>query len=225
MKKRITFSLWGSEEKYTVGAIRNAELAPKIYPGWGCRFYIDLDSVPSDIIIRLVELGADVVEIPKGLEGWKGMFARFLPASEDDVDIFISRDCDSRLSKREALAVEEWMQSTKLVHSMADHPYHFNPRLGLMGGMFGMKRHACLQMAPMIKEFAKQYKDAWQCDQDFLKEYVYPLVAHKIYPTSDIHRHCMTFPIPRQGDDFVGSIIGPNGERLHPEHHEIFNEN
>ena len=37
--KLITFSLWGQDPKYLVGAIRNAELASEIYPDWICRFY------------------------------------------------------------------------------------------------------------------------------------------------------------------------------------------
>jgi hypothetical protein len=29
----IAFSLWGENPKYLVGAVRNAELAPLLYPG------------------------------------------------------------------------------------------------------------------------------------------------------------------------------------------------
>ena len=32
-KRVIAFSLWGDQPIYTVGALKNAELAPKIYPG------------------------------------------------------------------------------------------------------------------------------------------------------------------------------------------------
>ena len=32
MVKVISFSLWGSEKKYTIGAIKNAELAKEVYP-------------------------------------------------------------------------------------------------------------------------------------------------------------------------------------------------
>ena len=52
MKKIISFSLWGSNPKYTIGAIRNAELTPIIYPGWVSRFYCGL-SVPINIINKL----------------------------------------------------------------------------------------------------------------------------------------------------------------------------
>ena len=41
MKKIIAFSLWGDQPKYTVGAIKNADLAKEIYPDWTCRFISD----------------------------------------------------------------------------------------------------------------------------------------------------------------------------------------
>tara|TARA_R110002126_G_C10490983_1_gene504839 strand:- start:71727 stop:72437 length:711 start_codon:yes stop_codon:yes gene_type:complete len=234
MKKLITFSLWGNDPKYCVGAIRNAQLALKVYPGWTCRFYI-----PSSLSCEEMEPGvfmggelAKTMDVLLGMKNtqvilmdepadWRGMFWRFLPAGEDDVDVFISRDCDSRLDEREAAAVQEWLDGPKLVHSMGDHPHHFNPSHALMGGMFGMKKYACPQMSELIKQFCLQYPDAWQCDQDFLKQHVFPLIAHKVHAASDIHPGCHRFPAPRDEDDFIGAIIGPNEERLHPEHHAM----
>ena len=52
MKKIISYSLWGNNERYTHGALRNSELASEIYPDWICRFYIG-KSVPDDIIKSL----------------------------------------------------------------------------------------------------------------------------------------------------------------------------
>src|SRR5439155_24761157 len=47
--KLLSFALWGSAARYTVGALRNAELAPAVYPGWVCRFYCGT-SVPAAVI-------------------------------------------------------------------------------------------------------------------------------------------------------------------------------
>ena len=52
MKKVISFSLWGDNPKYTIGAIKNAELAPFIYTGWEVWFYV-ANSVPHDIVSEL----------------------------------------------------------------------------------------------------------------------------------------------------------------------------
>jgi len=37
--KVISMSLYGAARRYTMGAVRNAQLAPVIYPGWSLRFY------------------------------------------------------------------------------------------------------------------------------------------------------------------------------------------
>ena len=47
--KIIAFSLWGNNPKYTVGAIKNADIAGKLFPEWICRFYIG-KSVPENIV-------------------------------------------------------------------------------------------------------------------------------------------------------------------------------
>jgi hypothetical protein len=76
MKKVISFSLWGDNPKYTIGAIKNAELTPIIYPGWISRFYCGL-SVPSNIIETLKSLPNTEV-IMMDVDGdWSGMFWRF----------------------------------------------------------------------------------------------------------------------------------------------------
>jgi hypothetical protein len=37
----------------------------------------------------------------------------FIPQTDPKVDAFMSRDLDSRISRREAVAVNEWLQSDK----------------------------------------------------------------------------------------------------------------
>ena len=47
------------------------------------------------------------------------------------VDIFASRDLDSRINDREVAAVKEWMEnSTQPIHVMRDHPQH---TIGMLG--------------------------------------------------------------------------------------------
>ena len=60
MKKIISFSLWGTNPKYTIGALKNADLAKEIYPGWICRYYVAQD-IPKGILFELEE--KDNVEV------------------------------------------------------------------------------------------------------------------------------------------------------------------
>ena len=205
-KKIISFCLFGQQDKYCIGAIRNAELTPRIYPCWVMRVYI-AKSVPVDICQRLADFPhVELVHCEE--DNWTSMLTRFYPASEDDVDVFISRDCDSRLNEREAAAV-------------ADHPHHSVP---ILGGMWGAKQYAIPDMKELIHKWNKE--DRWQTDQEFLRDVIWPRYHHKVMTHDDWNRFELAdesrfFPTERDGDNFVGAIIGPNEERLYPEHHEM----
>ena len=78
-----------------------------------------------------------------------------------------------------------------------------------------------------MKELIDQWnkEDRWQTDQEFLRDVIWPQHHHKVFAHDDWGRFpqamISSFPTSRDGDDFVGSIIGANDERLHPEHHSM----
>lgn len=204
MIKVISFSLWGTDPKYTIGAIRNAELAKEIYPGWMCRFYVGED-VTDDIIERLVNLQAEVVRMDGA--DWNGMFWRFLAAA--DSDVMISRDTDSRLSIREKAAVDEWLASDRVFHIMRDHPYHATE---ILGGMWGCCNGVLRNIKSLVEEYETgEFDNKYQVDQNFLKEVIYPLVinksmSHDPYFTKK-DKYNKVFPTARlHPGDFVGQV-------------------
>lgn len=168
MKRVISFSLWGDNPRYTVGALKNIQLAEKHYPGWICRFYVGT-SVPVDILDKL-RAKAEVIDM-KVPGDWRGMLWRFTAIADEDVEAMICRDTDSRLSMREALAVEEWLASDKLFHIMKDHPYHNIP---IPGGMWGARGDALPQIRQWV--FSATVSNRWQCDQDWLARHIWPFV-------------------------------------------------
>jgi len=214
--KIISFSLWGTNPKYTVGALRNAELAKNIYPDWVCRFYV-ARSVPQDIIESLENMDNTQVKYMDSDGDWTSMFWRFEPAAEDDVDIMISRDTDSRLSAREKMAVDEWVSSDKGFHIMRDHPWHKYP---VLGGMWGVKKGVLPQMKKLISEFSQT--DEYGTDYWFFGRKVYPLV------TSDMLVHDpffegREFPSQRTAGNFVGQVFDEN-EQTVEEHVRVLME-
>lgn len=209
MKKIIAFSLWGDNPKYTVGAIRNAELTPKIYPGWTARFYIG-ESTPKEVTTKLMDLGAEVVTMTE-LGNWTGMFWRFYPAGESDVYAMLSRDADSRLNLREKAAVEEWLASDKDFHIMRDHPAHGVP---ILGGMWGVRNGLLKDIKLMIDEYSKG--DFWQVDQNFLREKIYPIVKNNSLVHDEFFEK-KPFPMARMGYEFVGDVFDENDIK-HPEY-------
>jgi len=110
MKKIISFSLWVSNTNlcknkinengnmYCNGAIRNLEISKQdnIYSEWTFRYYIN-NTVPNNVKNKLKELGAELID----MTGSKipGMFWRFLPFDDKNVDIFIVRDNNKTISR------------------------------------------------------------------------------------------------------------------------------
>ena len=171
--KVICFSLWGDKPEYTVGAVKNADLAARLFPDWTCVFYC-FQSVPQDIIKELQNRQNVVVRMVEGeysSADSRGMFHRFLPADEEGVEYMMSRDTDSRLSERERLAVDEWLESGADLHVMRDHPYHGVP---MLGGMWGVKGRKLKGIATDMEEF-QPTSDKGQ-DQSFLWEWVWDKV-------------------------------------------------
>jgi hypothetical protein len=218
MKKIISFSLWGDNPKYTIGAIRNAELTPIIYPGWISRFYCG-ESVPTDIIKTLISLPNTEVVMMDVDGDWTGMFWRFYAC--EDSDIMLSRDTDSRLSNREKLAVDEWLESDKDFHIMRDHPYH---NTEILGGMWGVRNGLLKNMKQLINDYTKG--DFWQVDQNFLREKIYPLVVNNSF-THDTYLNYNTnskqFPSKSINKEFVGDVFDEN-ENRHPEYYKFIKE-
>lgn len=197
MKKIISFSLWGDNQKYTIGALKNVSLANQIYPGWICRFYVGM-STPDDIVKEL-ETKENVEVIRMNEQGeWNSMFWRFFPIGDDDVEIMLSRDCDSRLSIREKNCVDEFINSDKMFHSMRDHPFHN----GIMGGMWGVKKGILQNIKELIIDWPKT--NQWQTDQSFLNSIVYNLVSDTIMTHDSIHLN--NFPTKREDYKFVGEV-------------------
>jgi protein O-GlcNAc transferase len=216
-KKVISFSLWGNNPKYTVGAFKNAKLAQIIYPDWICRFYIGQSTLRGSkkLIERLQSMrNVELIEMQEDGD-WSGMFWRFLPASDPDIDVMISRDTDSRLTKREKAAVEEWLASDKDFHIMRDHPFH---TAKVMGGMWGVRTGLLPDMDSMIKNYKKG--NFWQVDQNFLSELIYERVKQHSFVHDEFFEN-KKFPTERETSGaFVGEVYSAN-EMFNSKHRNI----
>lgn len=198
----VSYSLWGDNPKYNTGALRNAELVQLLYPGWQARFYVGTNT-PPETIEGLQDRGAFVIDMGKPGD-WTGMFWRFEAASDPDVDVMISRDCDSRITPREVAAVKQWLGSGAMFHIMRDHPHHATE---ILGGMWGVRAPLLSDMDKLIEHYVKG--NFWQVDQNFLREVVYPRVA-QFSMVHDEFFQKIPFPTPRAGREFVGLAYDEN---------------
>ena len=168
----ITFSLFGDNPLYCVGAVENARLAKEIYPDWTARFYVAQD-VPSMYLDAIEEYGGDIVHCEKK-NSYDGLNWRFRPLTSLKVDYWISRDADSRLSWRERNAVDEWMKSDKTAHLLRDsHNHGFT----IMAGMFGINNKLFHERYGMFN-LDNTNADYREADQTLLQEELWPLIKH-----------------------------------------------
>jgi hypothetical protein len=217
MKKIISFSLYGDNPKYCVGAIENAKIQNEIYPGWISRFYYN-DTVPKKYIEQLISLGAETIDMSGTEMRNHGMFWRFLVCDDKSVDIFMCRDVDSRLNLREQSAVNEWIESDKRFHIMRDHPYH---DILVLGCAWGLKNNFSFNIENMILNFIKNKPFKYGDDQIFLyklhKIFINDMICHDEFFDYPNNR---AFPKKRNEYEFVGDVFDENNVR-HPEYWQI----
>lgn len=212
----ISFSLWGDNPLYNIGAIRNSELIKTIYPNWKMVLYYN-SSVPKETIDQLSK--NEVLLFDMSNSDMYGMFWRFLAADIHDGEYVCFRDCDSRLSIREKLAVDEWITSNKSLHVMRDHPAHRAPHgnntMGILGGMWGVKSSK-IDITKMINEYSQHNRHVYGQDQNFLSK-VYDFFGEdKI--THDEFFENKPFPIKRENGRFIGERINTNEQPLTNDH-------
>jgi hypothetical protein len=98
---------------------------------------------------------------------------RNLAVDDTTLDVVCIRDCDSWLSHREKLLINEWLDGDCDLHIIRDHCYHSKY---MMAGMWGVKNRIITNMEETTRQYfnSKQnYRSHSGDDQDFLRDYFY----------------------------------------------------
>lgn len=214
----ISFSLYGQNSqppapKYLIGLQRNIELAREFYPGWQVVIFHD----------------GTVTNLPGchhclGEPKMPPMLWRYCMTEHPGVKRMIVRDADSRISQREAEAVNAWIESDKIFHILRDHPAH---RL-CPGGLIGIQpRRDNWEMPSMLNTvglwmigYRAQGKDpfAYSADQDFLEQVIWPMfkgscLQHDSVAGRRQQLGALPFPSPRKDwPRFCGEVVAVDGE-------------
>ncbi len=205
----VSFSLFCSDPKYTIGAMKNADLCKVFFQGWQMRVYYD-DTVPNKILFGLDLGGVELIRMDKDWGEGRRMW-RFFPVSDSSIGYFISRDCDSRLSERDAVAVSEWMESGKAFHVIRDHPGHTWP---MMAGAWGARGGSVPNLLRSCGvETYVGFIQRRTVDQVFLQEAIYPIAKRSLFAHSDstdFEADAVPIKRARELDDyaFIGEPIG-----------------
>ena len=127
MKPIVSFTLFGTQMKYYVGAEKNIEDINRFLPDWEVRIYYHKENVLDRYIEKFKNLNVTLVDVDGIRLGGKESihfpyFWRFLSFLEDTPSIV--RDLDSRFSEREVCYIKKWIDSDKDYFIIRDHPWH-----------------------------------------------------------------------------------------------------
>jgi hypothetical protein len=216
MKILISYSVFGRDDKYLIGALKNAE-AKRAYDALGdvTQVFVLGNDVPLWVAIGLERRGAEVLQGGPWAE--HSILARQTVA-DLPCDAFFVRDVDSRPGPREALAMAAWLHSSDAFHVMRDHPFHFNP---VMAGMWGGVPRMFRDPHPKMIERINAWKEAnpipavgqhYGYDQALLADVLWPFMKqHGVLQHDSFHRPRFAGAVPFPDGDptkhFVGAVF------------------
>lgn len=163
--KIVSTSEWGSNPRYINGAIRQYELTKEFYPNWTFRIYTDDKSKYNKAMPD-----AEIIEIK---DNSHGVFWRFLPLFESEDNIVIVRDADGRITLREQMAVQEWLESNNSFHIFRDHEAHYE--FPIIACAFGLKGKLPEDLKDIMSKFMYN-TNYYTNDQVYLRDYIFPYV-------------------------------------------------
>lgn len=162
--KIFSLSVYGNNPRYIVGAKRQIELAKEFYPDFRVRLYTDnVENYEFDSKVDLIDR--------RGYSN--GVFWRFEPLFESEENIVIVRDSDGRITVREQMAVNEWLNSEQKFHTFRDHEAHYE--FPVIACAFGYKGKLSSGLLGKMNEFV-QNPFYYTNDQIYLKDHVFPQV-------------------------------------------------
>lgn len=193
--------IWGEDPMYLRGVYRNIEERKNYFSDWN--IILMVDSNVSDEwkdLYSKQDIKMVVADRVRYTSRFGGLFV-------DDFDYAIVRDCDSRLTHRELLMVDEWIESGSDFHIIRDHPNHKN---FILAGMFGIKNGPVLDMfKDQYMKNASRYNDfVYGDDEKFLGECIWPNIITNHYAHDEHNKYTgfeKRYPISITGHMFVGN--------------------
>lgn len=207
----ISFSLSYANPILGLGAIANARLAQRIYPGWKCRIYVG-QTVPANTKAALRQQGAEIVEAWEQCADIPPTLWPYLAADDPGVAVFLCRSCGARIGEKDAAAVDAWLRSGKRAHVMRDHILHRNL---VLPGMWGARTDNALFVTARMRRFMAAYGNPPNgLEQRFLDGEIWPairddcLIHDSYYPLFG----AQPFPAMGKGNDQFHVGMGITGE-------------
>lgn len=214
LKKAFSFSLFGNNDKYCIGMVENVEIIKKKYIDWD--IYIFFYNIPKNILEILKYYKCILIEYKEKMYDWEGLLWRFNLFNYKSIDIWISRDADSRISDREMSLVNDWIISPYPFHIIRDHQGH---GITILAGLFGVKNYffSNLDFKNLIDIYRKTYNynnprfKIGGIDQYFLDKHIWPLILKNHMAHISLNSLSKTpndiLIKPDKNNNFIGKVI------------------
>lgn len=212
-KKVISYSLYGSNKKYCIGLLENLKINKEKLPDWETYIYYS-ENVPQQYIEQYKNYNPVLINCGITKFNWEGALWRFKLLNNNNIDIFLSRDADSRITDREIKFINEFIESDKCFHIIRDHHNHNTP---ILAGMFGVKvkEFNSKYKIKTIDEYISDYKNIYHKnyrnapDQYFLRDKIWPLIKDDNYSHIALERlrHTKLDILTDYNDNFIGKVI------------------
>lgn len=170
----IAYSLYGSNENDSVGAIKNTICYNNLFKNPSTIFYIR-DDVPNDIRIQLKSLNASLINCLY-MPDWYMDLIKILPIENDNNVLYISRNTDNRLNNVIIFYINQWITSNNHLHIINNDTNNTNI---LINGQWGLKQLFINNIRFIISSWCYNYlknnllnKSHCNIDNTFLK-YIY----------------------------------------------------
>ena len=181
--KIISYSIFGEEQWYRNGLIKNIEIAKNLFSDWTVRVYISnkIEKVFIDEVSKHknVELIVKDEKYP-----FEGLMWRMLPMEEGH-EVVAVRDCDTRLFERDKNLLDDWLSNEFKYHVCRENPGSYNV---MLGGLYGGKKPKIAiedKWHKWRENYIKKKKSLYVWDIDFLRRHVYPFIRKDLIVYSE----------------------------------------
>jgi len=126
-----------------------------------------------------------------------GTMARFFPISDPEIDYVYVKDADSSITWKEKKAIDEWIKSGKgfLVCKVKNEAWP------IIAQLWGSKRGIIKNTKEKVEKFLKTNENRWCMDQEFLRDFVWPIAKSDCIRFGDKDEWGKTLPFPDLKED------------------------
>lgn len=235
MTKVIAFSMWGNIKTYCIGCIRNVIIAKHLFKGWEVWIYYNA-SVPRCVIewlssqsnVKLFQINDNATANSFKESGQQGMIWRYYPLADENVDVLVCRDIDSRLSYYEFVQLERWLNETKnpkSVLSMIDGYERKNDRL-VRGGTCAFRLgNRTIDICATVKQvFHSKTRLPFYSDERFLAYVLkkYGLTTSIKFVPRGVRDKLEATPTCDLFTVFVGEVLDENNNKIDKNNNHVW---